>query len=84
MSRYAGSSRQQVAALLWQVGVRFLSSDIAHGNGDDADGDGACLARDPLTEICVLFELLRELVGLFLYFIQTSVYLRDLLALRVG
>ena len=29
VSRYAGSSRQQVAALLWQVGVRFLSSEIA-------------------------------------------------------
>ena len=56
----------------------------AHGNDDDADGDGACLARDPLSEFCVLFELLRQLVSLFLRSIQTSVQLRDLLALRLG
>ena len=56
----------------------------AHDNDDDADGDGAFLGRDPLTEIFVLFELPREPVSLFLYFIQTSEQLRDLLALRVG
>ena len=55
-----------------------------HDNEDDADGDGAFLGKDPLTEIFVLFELPREPASLFLHFIQTSEQLRDLLALRVG
>ena len=37
-----------------------------------------------MAEFCVLFDLLRELVRLFLCFIQISVQLRDLLALRLG